>query len=238
MTRLRLPAAAVALLVASTGQADLRTFDVDPQYQQEVFAALTDILTPDPQRGLIMEAHGRVELLPSGQILVNADSATLDQVEQVLQAIRTRPSAPTPRASLRYWAVLGALNPADPEAVGAPPPPVLNEVIAELTRMHGERVFRVLGSAALTTASGQAGELDAATLSIDQLIYVQGNTLNAEISMELKAVAPPPMVGLVEVGGLALHTTLQRGDFVVLGESEVQTQSLRGPIFYIVHWAE
>jgi hypothetical protein len=235
MARLRLPAAALALLIATAARADLRTFDVDPQYQQEVFAALTDVLTPDPQRGLIMAAHGRVELLPSGQILVNADAATLEQVERVLQAIRSRPADAAPRASLRYWAVLGADAASN---IGTPAPAALDDVLAELSRMHGEREFRVLGSAALTTASGQAGELDASTLSIDQLIYVQGDTLNAQISMELRAVAPPPMVGVLEVAELALRTTLQRGEFVVLGESEVQTANLRGPIFYIVHWEE
>jgi hypothetical protein len=235
MTRLRLAATAFVLLAAGTAQADLRTFDVDPQYQQEIFAALTDILTPDPQQGLIMEAHGRVELLPSGQILVNADAATLEQVEQVLQAIRSRPADAAPRASLRYWAVLGADSGSN---IGTAPPAALDDVLAELTRMHGEREFRVLGSAALTTASGQAGELDASTLSIDQLIYIQGDTLNAEISMELRAVAPPPVLGTLEVADLALRTTLRRGEFVVLGESEVQTANLRGPIFYIVHWQE
>jgi hypothetical protein len=237
MTRLR-SAAVFALLIAGTAQADLKTFDVDPQYQQEIFAALTDILTPDPQQGLIMEAHGRVELLPSGQILVNADAATLEQVEQVLQALRARPAEAAPRATLRYWAVLGAPE-ADPaSSIGTPPPPALDDVLAELSRVHGERVFRVIGSAALTTASGQHGQIEASTLSVDQRIFVQGDTLNAQISLELEVVAPPPMIGTLEVGDLALRTTLRRGEFIVVGESEVQTLSLKGAIFYIVHWQE
>ena len=127
MTRLRLPAVALALLIATAARADLRTFDVDPQYQQEVFAALTDVLTPDPQQGLIMEAHGRVELLPSGQILVNADAATLEQVERVLQAIRSRPAEAAPRATLRYWAVLGAPEADSASSIGTAPAPALDD---------------------------------------------------------------------------------------------------------------
>lgn len=234
MSHLRSSAVALILLVAGTAQADLRTFDVDPQYQQEVFAALTDVLTPDPQRGLIMEAHGRVELLPSGQILVNADTATLEQVEQVLQAIRTRGTAAAPRASLRYWAVLGAPTQAG-NGAGTPPPPVLDDVLAELRAMHGDLSFRVIGSAALVTASGQFGEIEGMTLSVEQTAFVQGDTLNANISIELKANATLPMVGTVQIGDLALRTTLQRGEFVVLGESHMQ-RGVEGPVFYIVHW--
>ena len=97
MTRFRLPAvAALLLLFWNTAWADLRTFDVDPQYQQEVFAALKRILTPD--QGLIPAVNGRVEQLPSGQILVNADAATLEQVELVLQTMRGRSAAATPRS--------------------------------------------------------------------------------------------------------------------------------------------
>ena len=97
MTRLRLPAVALALLISSTAWADLKTYDVDPQYQQEIYAALKDILNN----------MGRVQLLPSGQILVNAEPATLEQVDKVLQTIRARPVAAAPRVELQYWAVVG-----------------------------------------------------------------------------------------------------------------------------------
>jgi hypothetical protein len=93
------------LLLSSNAWADLRTYDVDPQYRQELYSALRSILDPT---GITMKAYGRVELLPSGQILVNASPETLVQVEAVLQAIRARPVTPTPRAALRYWAVLGS----------------------------------------------------------------------------------------------------------------------------------
>ncbi len=236
MTRFRLTAIALPLLFSSNAWADLKTFDVDPQYQQEVFAALKDVLIPE---GVIMKANGRVQLLPSGQILVNADAETLAQVEQVLQAIRTRSVAMAPRAALRYWGVLGTrAQEGTSDTIGARPPAALNDVLSELRRLHGDLTFRVLGTAAVATNSGQYGEVEGTTLSVGQTAHVQGDTLNAEISMELSTVSPPPMIGPFNVGELRLRTTLRRGEFVVLGEGQVQERGLEGAVFYIVHWAE
>jgi hypothetical protein len=181
MTRLRLAAVARALLIASNARADLKTYDIDPQYQQEIYAALKNILMPQGQ-----PTQGRVELLPSGQILVNAAPETLEQVEQVLQAIRARPVAAASRVDLHYWAVLGSrATAANPP--GTAPPSSLNEVLTELRRVHGDLQFRVLGTAALTTQSGQRGEIGGTTLHVDQTTFVQGETLNAEIELLLKA---------------------------------------------------
>jgi hypothetical protein len=235
MSRLRLPAIAVTLLVSSNAWADLRTFDVDPQYQQEVFTALRRILTPD--EGKIPAVNGRVEQLPSGQILVNADAATLDQVEKVLQAMRTRSTTATPQVTLRYWAVLGTA--AGDGAAGAPrlpTPPALNGVLGELRRIHGDLAFRVLGSAAVTANSGQQGAAQGWPLSVEQTVHVQGNTLNAAISMYLTGMAPNT-IGNSQLGSLTVRTALEPGEYVVLGESHVQFNSgPQGPVFYIVHW--
>jgi hypothetical protein len=237
MTRLRLPAFALALLIATAARADLRTFDVDPQYQQEVFAALTDVLTPDPQQGLIMEAHGRVELLPSGQLLVNADNATLEQVEQVLQAIRAGRVPAAPRAELRYWAVLGSRAPGA-NLPGNAPPSALGDVLAELERLHGDISFRVIGSATLVTEAGQQGRVTGMALEVHQTVFVQGEALNAAIDMRLQGRMPASAPGRAEfeIGGLTVRTALRRGEFVVLGQSEVVSEAVNGPVFFIVHW--
>jgi hypothetical protein len=198
-----------------------------------------------------------VELLPSGQILVNADAATLEQVEKVLQAMRSRSVEATPKAELRYWAVLGtaagdrtanAPRETAPQttvtvqgatnAEPAPPPPVLNEVLAELSRVHGNLTFRILGSAAIATNSGQFGAAHGWPLSVRQTAHVEGDTLNAEISMQLTGMAPNT-IGNSEIGDLTVRTNLRRGEFVVLGESYVVfANGNRGPVFYIVHWEE
>jgi hypothetical protein len=237
MTRLRLPVIALTLLISSNAWADLKTYDVDPQYRQEIYAALQRILTPQGQ-----PTQGRVELLPSGQILVNASPETLEQVEQVLQAIRNRPAAAAPRVALRYWGVLGTrAQGSAADTVGSPPPAVLNDVLGELRRLHGELTFRVIGTAAVATNSGQHGEVQGTTLSVEQTAHVQGDTLNAEISMVLSGHAlsdAPPPIGNVRFGSLSLRTTLGRGEFVVLGESHVQAGGIDGPVFYIVRWEQ
>ena len=164
------------------------------------------------------------------------------QLEQVVKAIRERPVAPSPRVSLRYWAVLGTRAQANTtNAVGTPPPAVLNDVLAELERLNGDLTFRVIGTAAVLSESGQRGEIEGMTLSVKQTAYAQGNALNAEIEMDLRGrvPAPPAPEGIdFHIGTLKVRTGLQRGEFVVLGESTLQGDGLDGPVFYIVHWAD
>ena len=242
MARLRLPLIALPLLISSNAWADLRTYDVDPQYRQEVFAALGSILSPIGA-GFDSKAQGLVQLLPSGQLLVNASPEALEQVEQVLQAIRNRPAAATPRVDLRYWAVLGTRATAG-NPPGTPPPNALGDVLAELERLHGDLQFRVLGTAALTSASGQQGEVSGMAHEVQQTAFVQGDTLNATIAMHLEgllATTTPPAE--FQIGSVEVRTALRRGEFVVLGQSDaVLSQSnvvgggFDGPVFFIVHW--
>jgi hypothetical protein len=42
----------------------------------------------------------------------------------------------------------------------------------------------------------------------------------------------------MSLGSISLRTTLNRGEFVVLGENHVQAGGIDGPVFYIVHWEE
>ena len=241
MTRFRLAVIALTLLISSSAWADLKTFDVDPQYQQGDLRGAPK----DPRPARLSATYGRVELLPSGQILVNASPETLEQVEQVLQAIRTRSVAAARRAcDLRYWAVLGtraqcgAANTIGTTGRRA----ALNDVLAELRRLHGDLTFRVIGTAAVATNSGQYGEVSGTTLSVEQTAYVQGDTLNAEISMELssgrRSSAADRSGGIPDWQRRACVRRLRRGEFVVLGESHVQSarHGLEGPVFYIVHW--
>ena len=125
-------------------------------------------------------------------------------------------------------------------AVGAPPPAVLNDVLSELRRLHGELTFRVIGTAAVATNSGQFGEVRGTPLSVEHTAHVQGDTLNAEISMELSSSAGLPIGNTVRTGSVSLRTTLDRGEFVALGESHFRepVTGLEGPVFYIVHWEE
>jgi hypothetical protein len=243
MTRFRLPAIGLLLLISSNVFAEVRVYDVDSQYRQEVFLALSKVLIPDPTQVVGPSAsYGRVQLLPSGQLLVDAGPQTHAQVEMVLKAIKARPTTAAPRVSLHYWAVLGVKPGTDVSRTpgGTQPPPGLQTVLSELKQYHGQLDFRVIGTAAVVTESGEPGGVEGKPLSVSQQAYVQGQSLSANIGIKLSmrrdptAFAPPE----IEVGELEVRATVERGEFLVLGESTQDGNGLVGTLFYIVHWPE
>jgi hypothetical protein len=57
--------------------------------------------------------------------------------------------------------------------------------------------------------------------------------------MNLRNVGLGTQTNEVNVRGeIAVQTTLRRGEFVVLGQSEVVGGGLDGPLFFIVNWPE
>jgi hypothetical protein len=236
MPLVRIAAVCLALLFAASARADLQIYDVDFKYQREVYEALRGILVNNPGNAMPGSAYGRVEQLPTGQILVDAAPNTHVQIARLLEAVRARQVDVAPRVTLRYWVVLGGAAAEERDRT----PDALSDVLTELERVHGDLSFRVIGTATLVTESGQEGEVDGLPLSVMQRAYVQGDTATAEIEMRLRIVqlavyANGPMVQEPE---LTLNVTLQRGEFLVLGESTVRTDDLDGTLFYIVHWPE
>jgi hypothetical protein len=252
MSKIHAVVACLGLLLASNASAEIRTYDVDFKYQQEVYGALVHLLNVDPSisapAGL---AYGRLQLLPTGQIVVDTAPETHAQIEELLAAIRERQTDATPRVTFRYWAVLGTSEDNQP---GNQPPPsratagshLLGEVFDELRRVHGDLDFRVLGTASLVTEHGQEGEVRSEPLGAKQLVYVQGQTASAEIevnyverivpSMQQQQNQPIFTTFSPYEGRIALNVSLERGEFLVLGESTVRNLQLNGTLFYIVHW--
>lgn len=247
MRILRAPILLFTLIFSSSALADLAVYDVDARYRQEVFAALRGILTP--QRSPV--AIGQIQMLPTGQILIDTSPEMHEQIAAVIRAIDERESEPAPRVTLRYWAVLGSRD-ADADS---DTPEILSNVLAELRRIHGDLSFRVLGNATLVTASGQQGELDGEPLSVGQEAYVEGETLNTELeirffyrTMPAQFQAGNPQVNAFQttqtgVQRVELNTSMRRGEFVVVGENTIRQNTishgeLAGTIFYIVHWSD
>jgi hypothetical protein len=71
MTHIRLAAIGLLLLISSNAWADIRVYDVDSRYRQEVYSALRNVLIDDPTGAVGASSYGRVSLLPSGQIVVD-----------------------------------------------------------------------------------------------------------------------------------------------------------------------
>ena len=241
MSRIHIAAACVGVLFATAASAELRTYDVDFKYQQEVYRALRDILVLDPNTALVPGmTYGRVQLLPTGQILVDTTPATHDEIENLLAEIKARQTEATPRVTLRYWVLLGS-SAAD---AANDAPPILRDALEELERVHGDLKFRVLGTATLMSESGGVGAVRSEPLSATQSVYVQGQTTNARITLEYAETArPPPQAqGAFQTtpppyrANLTLDVTLERGQFLVLGENTVRTPPLDGTLFYIAHW--
>jgi hypothetical protein len=251
MPKIHLAAACLGLLLAANAAAEIRTYDVDFKYQQEVYGALVNILNVDPGTSAAAGlAYGRLQLLPTGQIVVDTAPATHAQIEELLAAIRERQTDATPRVTFRYWAVLGTSEDNQP---GNQPPPnraqfaqlgFLSEVLDELMRVHGNLTFRVLGTATLVTESGQQGEVAGEPLGAKQRVYVQEQTASGEIELRYVERTVPPARQDQPIfttfspyeGKIALNVSLERGEFLVLGESTVRNQQLNGTLFYIVHW--
>jgi hypothetical protein len=255
MSKIHVAVTCLGLLLAANAAAEIRTYDVDFKYQQEVYGALVNILNVDPGTSAAAGlAYGRLQLLPTGQIVVDTAPETHAQIEELLAAIRERQTDATPRVTFRYWAVLGTSEDNEP---GNQPPPnrsvaqaaqlgFLSDVLDELMRVHGNLTFRVLGTASLVTESGQEGEVRSEPLGAKQLVYVQGQTASAEIEVNYVERTVPVMrqeqnqpiftTFSPYEGKIALNVSLERGEFLVLGESTVRNQQLNGTLFYIVHW--
>lgn len=249
MAMIRTVAACAAALLAKGAWADLRTYDVDVQYQQEVYIALQQTLIANPADALPGAAYGRVERLPNGQLLVDAKPETHQQIERLIAAINERQVGRAPRAALRYWVLLGSRDGTSNTAA----PGILAEVLDELERVyvHGDLKFEVLGTASLVTESGQMGQASGEPLAVEQRVFVEGDTASAELKLRFvqsgpRLTAPQPGPGQTTTflavqkpyeGGLELNVTLDRGEFLVLGENTVRAMGLEGTLFYVVHWA-
>jgi hypothetical protein len=216
---------------------EFRTYDVAPDYREEVYGVLQRVLLPS-------SLACQVELLPTGQILINGTPTGHEQVAVVLEEIRRHQAEPTPRVTLQYWVVLGTRM----AASGGETPAALDDVLDEVRAVHGPLSFRVLGNATLVTDSGMSGQASGG-LRINQMAYVQGTRLQARLAISFFYTRAMPANGQIEVfqsgggenQGIELNTSMEQGEFVVVGENSITDlldgqSSVDGTVFYIVHW--
>lgn len=235
----------VCMAFSASALAELRTYSVDPGNGDEIFSALASIVGQPVGN---QPAAGSVARLPTGQLLIDTTPEMHQQIAAVLEEISRTSAETTPRVTLQYWVVLGT-----PGAASAgDTPPVLANVLDEIRQSHGPLAFRLLGNASLVTDSGMQGRTQG-EFNINQLAYVQGTRLQAElnISIEYSVVtgqfptaegqANPFQTVQRMAQGLQLSTSLEQGEFLVVGEQSVSDDidgqgEDGGTLFYIVHW--
>jgi len=209
---------ALLLALSAAAQAEIRAYDVDERYRNEVFEALESILGPRPGMG----PAGKVSMLPTGQILVDTDPDRHTEIQGVLDAIAQSEPLEPPSVSLRYWVLSGM-----PAALydGNRLPPILADVAAELEAAHGDLDLSVIDSATLVGAPGFTAVSQSETLEISQNVKPAGSRINADISLQSAYLE------------LHVRATLSPGEFLVLGESPYRDENdQRGLVAFVVHW--
>ncbi len=203
----------------------LRSYDVRPEIAKEVEGALTTALSP--ANGF---PYGRVNLSPTGQILVIAPPSIQEGVEQILKDVASRKPAATPSIRFEAWLVT-----ASPGAAGDSPD--LKEVepaLRALEQSKGAARFELLEKLSTQAQSGQNSSVrgERASLSVtgslrrdgkDQpvvaaLLMLNANTSHGEAAPSIKA-----------------QTELRPGELLVLGQSGLSEGAVAGrALYYIV----
>lgn len=248
MTQIRALILLLGLGMTTGALAEMRAYDVEARYRQEVYTALRGVLSPEG----VQSPPGRIQLLPTGQLLIDTSAEMHVQVAAVLESIKNHQAEATPRVTLRYWAVLGTKGSPQDSSIGAgmEVPSILSDVLDELRRVHGDLAFRLVGNATLVSESGQEGDLSGETLNISQRAYVQESKLNVELAIRFEYTVdiggfrgsgePLPLLQRFRQG-VKLNTSLEPDEFVVVGENTIRnsdrvTGAIDGTIFYIVQW--
>ena len=243
--KLQILAALGLLLLAATASADTVVYDLDAKNAtnaKQIADALGRVLTAQCSAAPVSNPGAcKVDLLPTGQMLVEAPPASQAQVAAVLKAIAARNAAPAARVTLQYWVIYGA--PGKPSTADPALKP-LSAVVQQLERTHGDLAFSLLDSTSLMTQSGSSGGAHGGSLNVDQTIRASGDDLDLLARLEF---APKPLFGDLNVN-LNVSATIKRGEFVVLGERtavEVHTgdkdvpvdvRQKPGMLFFVVHW--
>jgi hypothetical protein len=226
------------LLVAAAAFADTAVYDLDAKNAKEIAGAIDNALRAQCLRTDNGSAFSgcRADLLPTGQLLVEAPPQSQSQIAATLKAISARNAAPTPRVTLQYWVIYGV--PGKPDAADVSLKP-LNAVLQQLERVHGELGFSVQDSATITAQSGTSANAHGGALGINQVVRASGDAVDVAARIEF---ARKPVVQ-----NLSVDVSIKRGEFVVLGErtttgtpgkDEPDTAERSGMLFFVVHWPQ
>lgn len=217
---------ALVLLLALTplaSRADMRVYDVDASSRQEVLRVLKSLLSSEVDPSRYPQLYGRVEMLPSGQIVIDASPERHAEITSLLEAIGRKGVAEAPPVMLVYWALVGVPGAEDSDNV----PDVLAPVTRQLEARHGPLGFSVADAASIVSASGEPATVESDDWEVVQTVYPNQGRVNAEITIDHGAEE------------LHVEVPLERGRYLVLGDSTTDLDDdKRGIIAFVVHWPE
>jgi hypothetical protein len=230
MKKLRTLAPIGLLLLAFAAYADTALYDLDAQNAKEIAEAIQSVLaaqctagpTPNP---VTNQSMCHAELLPTGQLLIEAPASSQSQIAAVLKSIAARDAGPTPRVTLQYWVISG--TPGMPNSADAALRP-LSGVLEQLERLHGDLGFAVEDSVSLSTQSGTLGLSGGGPFEIAQNVRANGDALSGS----LKIAFHEPQISQ----NLSIDVGMKRGEYLVLGERTFREDERSGLLFYVVHW--
>lgn len=217
----RVLVAAVCILVTAPVLCEMQVYDVEAEYRQEVYEVLKGILRSDADPVQNPYSYGRVKMLPTGQILIDAAADKQVEIAALLSTIASRSVPETPTIALRYWVLFGISGTENESAL----PPMLSRVIREWEAAHGDLGVTVLDVARVVGRSGHPTALQGQRMEIYQKVFASHNKINAEIRIQHRYQE------------LEVEVSLERGDFLVLGENTVENdQGALGTVMFVVHW--
>ncbi len=203
----------------------LRSYDVRPEIAKEVEGALTTALSP--VNGF---PYGRVNLSPSGQLLVVAPPSIQQGVEQILKEVASRKPAATP--SIRFEAWLVTASPGAP--TDSPSLTEIEPALRAVEQSKGSAHFELLEKLSTQTQAGQNSSVQGERTSLsvtgslrrdskDQPVIAALVVLNTHISHG----GPPPSI--------KAQTELRPGELLVLGQSSLsEGADADRALYYIV----
>jgi hypothetical protein len=230
----------VLLLTATSAFADTAVYDLNSSNAKEIAEAIGRVLSAQcasgPKDTVSNTSRCRAELLPTGQLLVEAPPDSQSQIGAVLKAIAAKNASPTSRVTLQYWVIWG--EPGKPDAAGPALKP-LDAVLKQLERAHGELGFSLQDTTSITAQSGTSAATRGGAFQINQTVRATGD--GVDLSAQLSFARAPV------VQNLNVRVTIKRGEFVVLGErtttgepgrNEPDRPERSGMLFFVVHWPQ
>jgi hypothetical protein len=203
----------------------LRSYDVRPEIAREVEGALMTALSPG--NGF---PYGRVNLSPSGQLLVIAPPSIQKGVEQILNEVASRKPAATP--SIRFEAWLVTASPGAP--ADSPGLKEIEPALHAVEQSRGPARFELLEKLSTQTQSGQTSNVrgERASLSVtgslrrdskDQPVVAASVLLSTNAS---HGDAAP---------SIKAQTEVRPGELLVLGQSGLSEGAVTDrALYYIV----